>query len=382
MNIEEPHSWILWKPCITKLTPKGVSLFPFAMWWLFHYGRLFTNGDYGILAIYQGEELVHRSCVFPRYFRFPFMARNDLQIGDIWTDPEHRKKGLATLAILKILELESQPGRRFWYVVEKDNIPSIRVIEKTGFSMVASGIRTRHFGIGLLGCYMMKPFPSRMISGVHSQIMGKRLFDLSVSVVGLIILFPALILLAWFVKREDHGPVFYRGERVGKDGVSFRIFKLRTMVVDAEKKGGSSTAADDPRLTRIGRKLRKYKLDELPQLLNVFKGDMSIVGPRPEVRYYTDMFTDEEKSILSVRPGITDWASIWNPDEGALLSGAEDPEEVYSTLIRPTKLKLQLKYVQEQSLAADLKIIFQTLLAIVRHNRITFPDRSEGRTSP
>jgi lipopolysaccharide/colanic/teichoic acid biosynthesis glycosyltransferase len=199
----------------------------------------------------------------------------------------------------------------------------------------------------------------------------KRVFDLALSLLGFLICWPFLVVIGCMIRSEDKGPIFYRGERMGRNGIPFHIFKFRTMVVDAEKKGGSSTANDDPRVTSIGRKLRKYKLDELPQLLNVFRGDMSIVGPRPEVRLYTDMFTDEEKAILSVRPGITDWASIWNPDEGSVLAGAEDPEEAYMRLIRPTKVRLQLRYVGEQSLATDFKIIFLTFLAITKHGKTT-----------
>jgi len=186
------------------------------------------------------------------------------------------------------------------------------------------------------------------------------------SAVGLVLLSPLLLWAAWRIHREDGGPVFYRGERVGRHGKLFRIFKFRTMVVNADRIGGPSTPDDDPRITRIGRKLRKHKLDELPQLFNVFLGEMSLVGPRPEVKYYTDMFTPEEKAIVSVRPGITDWASIWNPDEGSILAGVEDPDKAYLELIRPTKLKLQLRYARERSLFADLKIIFLTLLAIVK----------------
>ena len=137
------------------------------------------------------------------------------------------------------------------------------------------------------------------------------------------------------------------------------------MVVNADQIGGSSTADDDPRVTKIGGKLRKYKLDELPQLLNVLKGDMSIVGPRPEVPYYTDKYNSNEKEILSLRPGITDWATLWNPDEGSILKGAEDPDKAYEELIQPTKIKLQLKYVREQSFGSDIKIILKTLKAIV-----------------
>ena len=194
----------------------------------------------------------------------------------------------------------------------------------------------------------------------------KRLFDIAASGLGLLALGPGLILLAILIKLEDGGPVFYRGERVGRHGRGFRIFKFRTMVVHADRIGGPSASDSDPRITRIGRTLRRYKLDELPQLINVLKGEMSLVGPRPEVRHYTDQFTEEEQAILSVRPGISDWASIWNADEGALLAGAEDPEHVYATRIRPTKLRLQLKYVREQSFFTDLKIIFLTALAVAR----------------
>jgi lipopolysaccharide/colanic/teichoic acid biosynthesis glycosyltransferase len=138
------------------------------------------------------------------------------------------------------------------------------------------------------------------------------------------------------------------------------------MVMNADRIGGPSTSDDDPRVTRIGKFLRKYKLDELPQLLNVLKGEMSLVGPRPEVPVYADMFTSEEKAILSVLPGMTDWASIWNSDEGALLAGEPDPEKAYLEKIRPTKIKLQLKYVREHSLSTDLRIIGQTLFTLLQ----------------
>ena len=195
--------------------------------------------------------------------------------------------------------------------------------------------------------------------------MNKRFFDIAAATLGLVFLSPFLLWIAWLIRREDGGPVFYRGVRVGLHGKLFRIFKFRTMVVDAEKMGASSTSDDDLRITWIGKFLRKYKLDELPQLINVLTGGMSIVGPRPEVQRYTDMYTQEEKAILTVRPGITDWASIWNADEGAALTGMADPEKAYEELIRPTKLKLQLKYVNEQSFLTDLKIILLTLLAII-----------------
>ena len=196
--------------------------------------------------------------------------------------------------------------------------------------------------------------------------MIKRGFDLILSLIGLILASPILFYISQRIKLEDGGPVFFHGKRVGLHGKSFKICKFRTMVVNAQKVGGSSTADDDPRITRTGKLLRKFKLDELPQLINVLKGDMSIVGPRPEVERYTDLFTEKEKVILSVRPGITDWASIWNTDEGAILAGAEDPEQAYMELIRPTKLKLQMKYVRERSFWVDLKIIYLTIIAVIQ----------------
>jgi len=195
--------------------------------------------------------------------------------------------------------------------------------------------------------------------------MIERSFDTVLSLFGLILISPVLLTLAILIKREDRGSVFYRGVRVGRFGKLFRIFKFRTMVLNAEKLGGPSTADDDPRITNVGRFIRKFKLDELPQLINVLKGEMSIVGPRPEVQMYVDMFTEEERAILTVRPGITDWASIWNPDEGAILAGSADPEKTYMEKIRPEKIRLQLKYVRERSFWVDLKIILRTLMAVV-----------------
>lgn len=196
--------------------------------------------------------------------------------------------------------------------------------------------------------------------------MIKQFYDFIFAGVGLIMLTPFLFWAGWMIKKEDGGPVFYRGMRTGLLGQPFYIYKFRTMVVDAEKLGASSTSDDDSRITNIGRFLRKYKLDELPQLINVLKGEMSIVGPRPEVKKFTDKYTEEEKIILTVRPGITDWASIWNADEGAVLAGAEDPDKAYELLVRPTKLKLQMKYVQERSFWIDIKIIFLTILTICK----------------
>ena len=201
--------------------------------------------------------------------------------------------------------------------------------------------------------------------------MAKRVFDIVAAAVGLLFLSPFLFFIALRIRREDSGPVFYRGERVGLHGKPFRIFKFRTMVVDAERLGASSTSDDDQRITSIGKFLRKYKLDELPQLINVLIGDMSLVGPRPEVKKFTDMYTNEEMAILSVRPGITDWASIWNSDEGAILAGNTDPDRDYLEKIRPEKIRLQLKYVREQSFWTDIKIIFLTLKIIIFKETIT-----------
>jgi len=194
----------------------------------------------------------------------------------------------------------------------------------------------------------------------------KRLFDIVFSLLGLMLTTPILLILAILIKREDGGPVFYRGVRVGRHGKLFRIFKFRTMVVNAEKIGGSSTADDDPRITKIGKFIRKYKLDELPQLINVLKGEMSFVGPRHEVQHYVNMYTNEEKAILNVKPGITDWASMWNSDEGAILAGSTDAEKTYMEKIRPEKIRLQLKYVKERSFWVDVIMVFQTLFKLIK----------------
>jgi lipopolysaccharide/colanic/teichoic acid biosynthesis glycosyltransferase len=194
----------------------------------------------------------------------------------------------------------------------------------------------------------------------------KRIFDIVFSLSVVLALGPLLILISLLIKGRDGDTVFYRGARTGRYGRPFRIFKFRTMVPNAEAIGGASTADEDPRITRVGKALRRYKLDELPQFINVLTGDMSVVGPRPEVKYYTNMYTEMEKAILTVRPGITDWASIWNSDEGAVLAGAADPEKAYQELIRPTKIRLQLKYVRERSFFTDLNIIFLTVLAILK----------------
>jgi lipopolysaccharide/colanic/teichoic acid biosynthesis glycosyltransferase len=197
----------------------------------------------------------------------------------------------------------------------------------------------------------------------------KRLFDIFISTIGLIVLAPVLVVVAVAIKVESAGPVFYRGLRAGRYGNPFRIFKYRTMVMDADKIGGPSSPADDARITRVGAFLRRYKLDELPQLLNVVKGEMSLVGPRPEVLQYVAMFTTEEKAILSVPPGITDWASIANSDEGKRLAGSPDPEKTYLEEIRPGKVRLQLEYVRRRSFETDMRILMETCKVLIFRRR-------------
>jgi lipopolysaccharide/colanic/teichoic acid biosynthesis glycosyltransferase len=193
----------------------------------------------------------------------------------------------------------------------------------------------------------------------------KRLFDIAVSSVALVALAPLLIAIAIAVKMNSRGPAMYAGVRVGRHGRDFKILKFRSMVMNAESIGGSATANDDPRITTIGRVLRRYKIDELPQLINVWRGDMSLVGPRPEVRKYVATYTDEQRSLLELRPGITDWATIWNSDEGTVLAGSGNPEADYEAFIRPTKLELQTKYWNRHSMAIDLTIIGHTLVKLI-----------------
>ena len=194
---------------------------------------------------------------------------------------------------------------------------------------------------------------------------SERIFDVVLSIVGLAVISPIFLLVAWAIGRDSSGPVFFRQVRIGKAGKPFRIYKFRTMVSDAEQKGMQITVGQDNRVTRIGKVLRKYKIDELPQLINVILGDMSLVGPRPEVpRYVAKWPADVREEILSARPGITDFASIEFKDENALLAGAQDPEKVYVEQILPVKIDYYLKYVRERSLWLDVKLIFRTLQAI------------------
>jgi lipopolysaccharide/colanic/teichoic acid biosynthesis glycosyltransferase len=193
----------------------------------------------------------------------------------------------------------------------------------------------------------------------------KRIFDLIVSAIALVALSPLLIVIGVSIKLDDRGAVFYRGVRIGRNGRPFRVIKFRSMRMDAERIGGVTTADDDPRITRVGWWLRKTKVDELPQLMNVLVGEMSLVGPRPEVERYVRLMTDEERVILSVAPGLTDWATLWNSDEGALLAGVADPDEMYLRVIRPEKIRLQLEYVRRRSFWIDITILLRTAAAIV-----------------
>ena len=193
-----------------------------------------------------------------------------------------------------------------------------------------------------------------------------RFFDFILSLVGLVVLAPIFIVLAIWIKIDSNGPVFYKQVRVGQNGIDFGLFKFRSMVVDADKKGLITVGGRDPRITRSGYFIRKYKLDELPQLINVLLGDMSLVGPRPEVRKYVELYTDEQQKVLSVKPGITDYASIEYMDENEILGKSNDPEKTYIEEIMPEKIKYNMKYINNKNLFEYFKIIFLTVLKIVR----------------
>lgn len=195
--------------------------------------------------------------------------------------------------------------------------------------------------------------------------MLKRAFDIVASGLGLVVLSPVFAILALWIKSDSKGPVFYRQVRVGKDNKDFRVFKFRSMRPDSDKLGLITVGGRDPRVTRSGYYIRKYKLDELPQLINVFKGDMSLVGPRPEVRKYVDMYTPEQMEVLSVRPGITSLASIRYRNENDILAAAEDPDRCYVEQVMPDKLAIDLEYVRKASLWNDIKLIFTTFKEIL-----------------
>lgn len=195
---------------------------------------------------------------------------------------------------------------------------------------------------------------------------GKRALDLAVSVPALVALTPVFCVVAALVKAGSQGPVFYAQERVGRRGRPFRLWKFRTMVADADKSGPAVTSSGDARITPLGRTLRKWKLDELPQLWNVVRGDMSLVGPRPEVRKYTDIFRDDYSEILEISPGITDYAALEYRNEEEVLARYPDAEEAYTSVVLPEKIALYRQYLREMGFRSDLKIIFRTIREVIR----------------
>jgi len=197
------------------------------------------------------------------------------------------------------------------------------------------------------------------------QQFGKRFFDFCSSLIGLIILSPVMLMTAIFIKLNDNGPVFFAQERMGKGFEKFKLLKFRTMIVNADKTGEAITKGEDPRITGIGKFLRYYKLDELPQLINVLKGEMSMVGPRPEVEKYVAVFKDQYQQILTIKPGITDYATLQFRNEEEILNEYEDTHEGYMKGVLPAKIELYLKYLNEMNFVTDLKIIFKTLWRIV-----------------
>lgn len=197
----------------------------------------------------------------------------------------------------------------------------------------------------------------------------KRFFDFCVSLIGLIVLSPIMLILALLIVIDSPGGVFFRGERVGLKGETFRIFKFRSMIPDCEGKGKWNVGDKDDRITKMGHFLRKSKLDELPQLINVLVGDMSLVGPRPELRYYIDMYTEKEMPILDLKPGITDWASMTNFEQFKGFTTADDPDSFYLEQVRPLKLKLQLYYRYNRGFVDDIRCIFWTVYKVVTHSQ-------------
>lgn len=195
----------------------------------------------------------------------------------------------------------------------------------------------------------------------------KRIFDLFFAFLGIMLLLPIYLLIAIFIKLDSKGEILYKQERIGKDGIPFYVLKFRTMVPDAFSKGALTVGSRDPRVTRVGFYLRKYKLDELPQLFNVLFGEMSFVGPRPEVKKYTDLYNENQRVVLSVKPGITDYASIKYRNENDLLAQSSDPEKLYIEEIMPEKLNLNLKYINDNNVFKDIKIIINTFYTIVKH---------------
>lgn len=197
----------------------------------------------------------------------------------------------------------------------------------------------------------------------------KRLFDFLLSLFGLLILSPLLLVLSFLIVCGSDGGVFFRGVRVGQHGVPFKIYKFRSMRSDSEGNGKWNVGDKDDRITSIGHFLRKSKLDELPQLINVLKGEMSLVGPRPELQFYVEMYTEKEMPILDLKPGITDWASITNFEQFKGFTQAEDPDVFYLRKVRPLKLKLQLYYRYHHTFLTDIKCIFWTIFKVITHSQ-------------
>ena len=194
--------------------------------------------------------------------------------------------------------------------------------------------------------------------------MLKRTFDIVVSSICLILLSPLFLIVSMIIKLDSRGPVFYKQIRVGKDSADFLLYKFRSMRINSDKEGLLTVGEKDSRVTKTGFYLRKYKLDELPQLINVVKGEMSFVGPRPEVRKYVDLYDEKQRQVLKIRPGITDNASIIYRNENEMLSNTPDPETLYINKIMPDKLKINLEYLNNNSFTSDLKIIFRTIKAV------------------
>lgn len=205
-----------------------------------------------------------------------------------------------------------------------------------------------------------------MAPSTHHEYYLKRKADIVLSILGLILLSPLFLIIALLILADSGRPVLYLQPRTGKDGIPFDIFKFRTMIVNADKSSLLTIGLHDNRITRTGYYLRKYKIDELPQLINVLKGEMSLVGPRPEVPKYTQLYTQRQKEALSVRPGITDPASILLKDENEMIAASPDPEQFYIEKLIPEKLSINLQYIERMSLKNDLRIIAKTLFAIIR----------------
>lgn len=205
-----------------------------------------------------------------------------------------------------------------------------------------------------------------LLKGKRHQLCLKRIFDFTASLLGIIVLCPFLLLIAILIKIDSKGPVLFRQVRVGKHGKKFKILKFRTMIADTEEKGMQITVGNDYRITKLGHFLRKFKIDELPQLINVMIGDMSFVGPRPEVPRYVAIYDERQRDVLKLRPGITDLASIEYRDENTLLAESNDPEKTYIDSILPKKIELNMEYLEKMSIIYDFRLILKTILVVLK----------------